>query len=250
MPPFTQTWGVVIEPIEGKLVHQHARQAEILDVFARRLSAERVFLQRFHPSLGNWLPFYWRGFAQTSKVTYLLDDLTNPERIWHDMRENLRREIRKAEKRGVVVLPCESDVVIAAMRKTYARQGLQPTDDTNLLRRLYAAAQAANAGQCFAAQGADGNVNAAAVLVWDQRRAYYLAGGGDPELRTSGATSLLMWHMIQFAAARSAAFDFEGSHVEPIERFFRAFGARQMCYHQITKMPRWMRAALVLAGKL
>jgi hypothetical protein len=87
------------------------------------------------------------------------------------------------------------------------------------------------------------------MLVWDRKRAYYLAGGGDPTLRTSGATALLLWKMMQFASGRSAVFDFEGSQIPAVERFFRAFGASQVWYHEISKMPCWLRACLVLAGK-
>lgn len=69
----------------------------------------------------------------------------------------------------------------------------------------------------------------------DQHTVYYLLGGGDPELRTSGATSLLMWEGIRWASEQGKQFDFEGSMVEPIERFFRSFGARQIPYFGIEK---------------
>jgi hypothetical protein len=117
------------------------------------------------------------------------------------------------------------------------------------LRLIHQAAQQNDAGECFAARDASGRVHAAAMLVWDRKRAYYLAGGGDPTLRTSGATALLLWRMMQFSSARSAVFAFEGSQIPTVERFFRAFGASQVWYHEISKMPSWLRACLVLAGK-
>lgn len=60
-------------------------------------------------------------------------------------------------------------------------------------------------------------------------------GGGDPDLRNSGATSLCMWHAMQFAATVTKRFDFEGSLIESIERFFRSFGAEQRPCFSITK---------------
>jgi hypothetical protein len=249
MPILTQTWGVVIEPIEGKPVHQITRQTEILKIFARRLSGEQVFLQRFHPTIANFLPFHWLGFQQVSRVTYVIEYLCDLDRVWAEMRENQRREIRKAEKRGIVVESCDSEIVALNLAKTYGRQGLQSPAKTHLLRLIHQAAQQNNAGECFAARDASGRVHAAAMLVWDRKRAYYLAGGGDPTLRTSGATALLLWRMMQFSSGRSAVFDFEGSQIPAVERFFRAFGASQVWYHEISKMPRWLRACLVLAGK-
>ena len=83
------------------------------------------------------------------------------------------------------------------------------------------------------------------MLVWNEHCAYYLMGGGDPELRSSGATSLAMWQAIQFAATVSRIFDFEGSMIEPIERFFRGFGAVQTPYLSLTHV-RSKRVAVAL----
>lgn len=249
MPSLTQTWGVVIEPIEGKLAHQITRQMEILTIFARHLAGKQVFLQRFHPTIANFLPFHWLGFQQVSRVTYVIEHLCDLDRVWAEMRENQRREIRKAEKRGIIVEPCAPEVVVHNLAKTYTRQGLQTPEETELVGRIHHVAQENGAGNCFAARDLYGRVHAAAMLVWDRKRAYYLAGGGDPFLRTSGATALLLWRMMQFSSSRSAVFDFEGSQIPAIERFFRAFGASQVWYHEISKMPRWLRAGLVLAGK-
>jgi hypothetical protein len=69
-----------------------------------------------------------------------------------------------------------------------------------------------------------GNAHAATLLVFDERSAHYLLGGADPRHRGSGAASLLVWDAIQFAAGHSKLFDFEGSMVEGIARFFRGFG--------------------------
>jgi len=249
MPRLTQTWGVVIEPVEGKREHQISRQMEILTIFARYLAGQRIFLQRFHPEMSNFLPFQWHGFQQVPRVTYVIEYLCDRERIWEGMRDSQRREIRKAEKRHILVEQCEPEVVADNMAKTYARQGLQAPPETRLIREIYNVARQNSAGECFAARDAEGRVHAAALLVWDRKRAYYLAGGGDPTLRVSGATSLLLWKIMQFASGRSAVFDFEGSQLPAVEKFFRAFGASQVWYHEISKMPRWLRAGLVLTRK-
>jgi hypothetical protein len=62
-------------------------------------------------------------------------------------------------------------------------------------------------------------------------------GGGHPELRSSGATSLCMWEAIRHAAKVTKSFNFEGSMIESVERFFRAFGAVQTPYFNISKTP-------------
>jgi len=80
------------------------------------------------------------------------------------------------------------------------------------------------------------NVHASIYMVWDKISAYYLTGGADPVLRNSGATSLLMYTAIKDMAEYVNTFDFEGSMIESIERFFSSFGTIQKPYFQISKI--------------
>lgn len=78
------------------------------------------------------------------------------------------------------------------------------------------------------------------------KQCYYLMGG-DPELRNSSVTSLCMWETIRFSATVARSFDFEGLMLEPVERFFRAFGAIQQPFSCVSKTPsRLLRTALFL----
>ena len=89
-------------------------------------------------------------------------------------------------------------------------------------------------------------MHAVAYVVWDEHAAFYLLGGADPELRTSGASSLLLWEALQRARSRTDVFDFEGSMLAPVERFFRGFGAVQTPYLRVTRSTPRGAAALAL----
>ncbi len=82
MPQLVHTWGVIMEPHYGKHATVTSREMEILVLFAKRLSKENFFLQSFHPTQLNWLPFYWNGFTQTTHFTYVLED-------FHGSRQNM-----------------------------------------------------------------------------------------------------------------------------------------------------------------
>ena len=56
--------------------------------------------------------------------------------------------------------------------------------------------------------------------------------------------SLALWEAIQFSSQVSRRFDFEGSMIESIERFFRAFGAREVPYFYVSRCSRRMRVLL------
>ena len=79
-------------------------------------------------------------------------------------------------------------------------------------------------------------MHVANYMIYDSKSMYYLMGGADPELRSSGASSFLMWHSIKFAQNVTKKFDFEGSIMPNVEPYFRRFGAIQKPYFNISKV--------------
>jgi len=250
MPKLTQTWGVVLRPLDGRAVVAAARETKILRTFAIELSQYRLFFQAFHPSLANWLPFYWSGFRQTTRFTYVLDDLTDLGRVWHGMSESARNQVKKAERAGLTVVPCGIEEVYRCESQSFLRQGRRLSHSESLLRRLHDSAIEHDSGACFAVVDRAGMVYSARMLVWDRQRAYYLVAGMESGLRVSGANSLGVWSAIQFVAQRSRVFDFQGSVIESIERFNRNFGAKQVPYNYVMKAPTLAHACLQFVGKL
>ena len=247
-PSLTQTLGPwLADPPSGtKYAKRLAREKDLMEALIDQLPHYQVFRQNFAPEIANWLPFYWRGFQQTTRYTYRLSDLSDSQVIWSVFQESTRREIRKAEKQGVTVeRSSDIDAFLDVNELTFRRQGLRLPYTRSYVKRLFAACEQNNAGAIFLARGRDGRVHAGNLLVWNRYCAYYLMGGGDPEVRNSGATSLAMWHAIQFAATVSRIFDFEGSMIEPVERFFRGFGAVQTPYFSLTHV-RSKRVAMAL----
>lgn len=249
MPGLTQTMGVTMRPLPGKQVARSARETEILDAFAQHLAQESIFMQAFHPSMQNWLPFYWHGFTQTTHYTYVFDDLSSISNIWDGIETDRRTNVRKARRLGVTVKECGPEAVYQSANASFERQKRKCPYTLEYLSRLYEAARAHGAGVCMAATDSNGKIHAAEFFVWDAKRGYRLAGGHDTTLGSSGGAVLLVWSLIEFAATRTAVFDFEGSMRRPIEASFRSFGATRIGYQRIVKMPRWLRVGLCAAGR-
>lgn len=249
MPALTQTLGIAMARLRGKAVHQEERESEITGSFADWLLREPVFVQAFHSASQNWLPFYWRGYSQTTHYTYVLDDLSDLPRIWDSMESVRRSNIRKARRLGLTVRECGPEIVFEAARESFRRQQLPCPYSLEYLCRLYQAARKHEAGVCMAAFDGDGRAHAAEFFVWDAQRGYRLAGGHNTELGSSGGTVLLAWGLIEFAAQHTAVFDFEGSMHRPIEASFRSFGARRVAYNRIARMPRWLRMVSCATGR-
>jgi Acetyltransferase (GNAT) domain len=243
-PPLTPWLGPWISPSQGKYATQLTHQMELYTELIDQLPAHDYFSQNFHYSVANWLPFYWRQFQQTTRYTYVIVDLTNLDQVKADFKDNIRYDIRKASRKLRVHSEYGIEKFLDVNELTFARQGLPLPYSREYVRRLDNACSTRSARKIFFAEDDTGRVHAAAYIIWDERSAYYLMGGGDPELRTSGATSLILWEAIRFSHEVSRSFDFEGSIVEPIERFFRAFGARQLPYFGVKRCSRRMRVLL------
>ena len=119
-----------------------------------------------------------------------------------------------------------------------------------MVKKIDQACSKRNCRKIFFARDLQNRTHAALYLIWDENSAYYLMGGSDPALRNSGANSLLMWEAIQFASTVTNKFDFEGSMIEPIERFFRSFGAKQIPYSYISKGSFLIKNLIFLRKKL
>jgi hypothetical protein len=234
-PGLTQSLGPWLEPSEAKYAKRLGAEKERLTALIEALPPHHVFQQSFAPAITNWLPFYWAGFTATVRYTYRLEDLSDPDAIWSGFADPLRRSIRKAEKQLEVRDDAELEEVLPLNTATYRRQGLPNPAPDELLRRLDAAARANDARRLLVARDAAGQLHGFLYVVHDERTAYYLLSGRDAELPDAGAPSLLAWTAIQAVRETSAAFDFEGSMIEPIERFFRSFGARQTPYFRVQR---------------
>ncbi len=223
-------------PAEQKYTRRLAFQKKILTQLIEQLPDAVSFHQKYHYSLTNWLPFYWKGFRQTTRYSYVIEDLSDPGKIFRDFRDNIRREIRKAEKKVMVEETEDVALFFSLATRTFQRQNKTITFSQELMEKLDQELVRRDQRKIYLARDKNNQtVHAGLYLIWDENSAYYLAGGADPALRSSGASSLLMWTAIQFAATVTKKFDFEGSMIEPIERFFRAFGANQKPYFSIYK---------------
>ena len=194
------------------------------------------FSQRFSHTVTNWLPFYWQGYSQQTSYTYILQDLSSIDDLWSNLHSNIRREIRKAIKQNVTVEQTDDiDSLLLLVEKSFHRQNRKLPYRKSFAKSLFEACKNHNSAAIFLARGSNGELHAGNLIVWDELSSYYLIGGGDPDLRTSGATSLAMWHAIKFCSRFSNSFDFEGSMNPRIEQFVRAFGASQVSSHVISK---------------
>lgn len=237
-PPLTQNLGPWMRGSSAKYAKRLGEQKKAFYALIEQLPRFDYFNQNWHYNNTNWQPFYWRGFQQTTRYTYVLHELQDEKALWEGMQENIRGDIRKARRRFGLEVSSEASLeeFRELNRKVFHRQGRILPYSEDVVERIDEACARQGCRRIFVARDCQGRGHAGVYMVWNENSAYYLLGGGDPELRNSGATSLCMWEAIQFASTVTKRFDFEGSMLERVERFFRAFGATQTPYINVSKI--------------
>lgn len=76
----------------------------------------------------------------------------------------------------------------------------------------------------------DGELLSTAILFKDHRRIYYILSATNIQGRKKEANYFLLYHLIKEFAGHDLIFDFEGSDIQPIQFFFKKFGAIEQSY--------------------
>ena len=195
---------------------------------------DKLFIQLF-PETSHNLKLNWDGYKAQSQHTYIIDDLTDMKQVYSEFKRNVKGDISKAKKNIRISQSTDFENFYSICSKTFDRIKKENPYDKTLMKKVFEATSQRGCGRIMVAEDENSNTHAAAFLVWDNKTTYYLAGGGDPKLRNSGATSLLIWEAIQWAATVSLQFDFEGSMIPSVEKFFQGFGPKKTTYNLITQ---------------
>lgn len=220
---------------EQKYTNRLSFEKKVITSLISKLPKVDSFKQKFYPDYTNWLPFYWKGFSQTTRYTYILNNISNTDLLFADFRENIRREIRKAEKCLSISVLDTMDELYQLKVKAYQESKENYPFSLILLNKVFDYCKTNNCGELLAAKDSDGNIHSIVLYVWDATSAYYLHGVTNPDFKTSGSMSLLLWEAIKRSSLKTKSFNFEGSMIEPIERYFRAFGGTQTPYFEVSK---------------
>lgn len=242
MPPLTQTMGPWLRyPPSQKASTRLGHEAELIPALLDAMPRFASFRQNLHHGLSNWLPLCWRGFRQTTRYTYILPPATDMASVFQQFDGKIRTDIRKAEKILKVVETDDIGRLIRLNAMTFARQGMLAPIPAELIATVDRACAARGARRLTIGVDEQGRDHGAVYVAWHGQTTYYLMSGADTSLRGSSVGTLLLWDAIRFALGRGQSFDFEGSMIEPIERFFRAFGSLQTPYSQVWRSTRTAR---------
>jgi len=235
-PPFTPNIGPFFK-IEAKnpvvVMNKRKEVLSLMTDFFEKLPCSVISIS-LNKNIVDTQPFFWRKFKVIPGYTYIIDLDKSIEDIRKEMSVVRRNDINKALRDGLIIKYNDNLKIIKSLvLKTFLRQN-KKTNQYYLNKVLF---EFANKNNSFSFVSFQNNKPIALVFcVYDKNTAYYLLGGYDSKNSHHGAGALAMWEAIKFAKKLGIKyFDFEGSMVPQIERYFRGFGGKLTPYYRINK---------------
>lgn len=194
----------------------------------------KVFLSQFALSEYDCNPTFIsnnKNFSEKHKRTYLLDINKTEEDIYSNFKSSLRRQLKKAEKLLTVSEAKETETFYSIYRESLDKQKGATIIPKETVEKIWNLCNEKSLGKIYFAKDEEENVHAAIFNVYDHQHSYYLLGGSNQAYLGSGAMGLLLWHCIKEAKTNGkTTFDFEGSEVPGVARFFSTFGGKSVEY--------------------
>ena len=248
-PPFTPQSGPFFEKRATNPAAKVNEQRGIVEVMAEQLARSGAAVTSLGLSLAvsDCLPFYWRGYKVTPHYTYRLHLHHTAEEILAGMSPERRKNIAKAQRDGLEATEVEGTFELRELIcETFNRQSKAFPRQT-MDKILASFPPGSNSFAYLTKQG--GKPVAGIYVIHDSRTAYYLLGGYAYEAH-HGAGALAMWRAILKARELGLeVFDFEGSTIPPIERYFRGFGGVLTPVFNVHKAWLPIEMALKLRGR-
>lgn len=229
----------------------HSDQFKISECVAAELAKvyENVNIS-LHPSIIDIRPFLWHNYGSdlpkyypdiryTSHVD--ISDFARAQKpedvaLFSEFSSARRQEVRYAIKKGVITEErFDADMFVEFYAMTMERQGESVEQKVleqmkNLISGLYLK----NMGTMFVSATANGDVGSMAFFCFDSKRAYYLFGANDPQLRDEHTGSAVLWDAFRaLSKAGIKEVDLEGVNSPQRGWFKLSFGGNLRTYFQV-----------------
>ncbi|UCD38883.1 MAG: GNAT family N-acetyltransferase [Fidelibacterota bacterium] len=238
MPPLTMFLGPVFFPKDcDQDIQVEALRSKLLRAGIARI---RPYLRkRIHvaPGFNDLVVFKQAGYRIDKRITHRIDgDLSFPEGVLPGVGKTRRIRINKSGEKCTVSSSEDASDLMDLVVASWHRRSQKPPHSLDLLMRLANAAVQKGQGELIYSHSlSEHELLAGGFFAWDSDNYYYIAGGYSPVDHQSIGSTSVIWRGIEDALNGSRNFDFEGSMVPGIAKFFRSFGSEPVEYFALSK---------------
>ena len=239
--PYTPFLGPLLPDREAGVARVSA-DVDLLEQLAQLVADHAHVEAACMPELDYWTPLSWHGFTQTTRTTWRIAAGATPDQVRAGMRKGTRSTLSAGERDQLAVTAGTVDDLLTACEATFAAQDASDVPARTVLERVARQSVERGRGEVLAVHTTGGELASAGLFVWDDRHTWNLANGRIADSGATGAPTVLLWHAIGRALERGAGFDFEGSMLQPVEKFVRGFGGEPVAYSVVRRSsPAWER---------
>lgn len=222
-PPFASHCGLFLEYNSSAVHKRNSFEKKALEAIADFLiKSSYVYYQIDFPNaFTDMQSFVWKSLNVQVKYTYQIDLTQSEEVLRAALDQKLRNVINKFEKEeGELQLAPPSAETSKLIISNFENHQVKWKEDVfNCLM------QSDCMNSSFAIM--QGKVAGVAVTAGQGKCTYYLFGAVDRTLKNNAAGPAALFHaIIQAKAQGFEVFDFEGSMIPEIEKYFRQFGGK------------------------
>lgn len=237
LPPYTPHCGLFFhsDSKNNSSLNNFSKEVmnEVCDFFAAQKSALTVLA--FPSAIIDFQPFIWNKYKVVPNYTYRIDLQKSIEDIKANFDSKNRNVINKAIKEEVLVT--ENALAKEELYRFFINS--LNTTDANIyeeeLKNIFLKFSDDSNSFSMVAKKND-ELLGVVFCVFDRHNCYYLLGGVNKQSGVQGVNNLLVQKSIEKAKALGCTtFDFEGSMLKGVEKFFRSFGPELVPYFTVNK---------------
>lgn len=237
LPPYTPHCGLFFTSDSKNKSSVHNNSKEIMNEVCTYFSNQKSTLTvlAFPFTVIDFQTFIWNKFKVIPNYTYCIDLTKSIEEIKSNFDSKNRNVINKAIKEEVIV---NENALTKQELLSFFKNTLRATDaniyETELEKIMLNFSDDSNSFSVVAKKNHE--VVGSVFCIYDKNTCYYLLGGVDKKSGIQGVNNLLVQYAIQKAKDLGCSiFDFEGSMLKGVEKFFRSFGGELVPYYTVNK---------------
>lgn len=233
-PPYTPYSGLFFFPSHEVMDYPSLGAAEsMVTEILKQIDEPQLLTCNLHPSITNHFPFHLLGFSQTTRYTYIIP-YHSEDIILSKMKPQLRNILKNKYNEKLVERNTPSSDLLTLLKNHFQNRQIQKFFHPDIIESLITQGLSRHCCHTYGFRNNEG-ILTSAVITFSDASSHYCVFTASAESAGSEEVSFLLWTAIKDAIATKKSFDFEGSMIPGVEKFYRSFGGDQIPYHQITK---------------
>lgn len=177
--------------------------------------------------------FVWNGWEAKIRYTYEIP-IFDLSRLIPSLAHNIRKQIRKCEESAIQVSSYDDiNTFYKLFKSSFDRQNISTPINKDDFIKLYTKLRAFSCCKMYFAHLNSGKpISARIELFTEDKMAHDWVAGADPDYLKTGATSYLLWKVIEDLSNKGYKYlDLNGANIKTIARFKSEFGGDLLPYY-------------------